>query len=226
MKTKLGKVTFISLCAFLVLYALYSINSIVLLYKTVNYDWNMIIDIYKVMDFGSIINSIHNFYIGPMISWTMVLIYTIIIGKGKRPKPFLYLITALAIFDGLLFTILAGYLSLPYVISIISCVIASFIFIAFIFAFLMLFFDYKKKKWSKAIYKTIVFTYIAQVTYFLAFMIINIFSIGISNVFKNFNVYTLLNYGSGIIAVIIYGLVLGYILFPEKYMKIEEPNEE
>ena len=137
MKTKLGRVTFISLCAFLVLYGLYNLYAIVVLYKICNYDWNIFIDGYKQMDFGPFINSIHNFYIGPMISWTIVLIYTIIIGKGTRPKSFVYLITALAIFDGLLFTILAGFLSLSYIRSIISSVITSFIFLAFIFVFLL-----------------------------------------------------------------------------------------
>ncbi len=225
MKNKLGKITFISLCAFLVLYGLYNLYAIVFLYKTVNYDLNMIIDGYKQMDFGSFINSIHNFYIGPMISWTMVLIYTIIIGKGKSPKPFVYLITALAIFDGLLFTILGGFLSLSYIRSIISSAIISLIFIAFIFVFLMLFFDYKKKKWSNAICITAVLVYIADVIYYFVFFIIDIFSVGISNVFMNMIAY-ILYCGSWMIAIIIYGLVLGYILFPEKYIKIEEPNEE
>ena len=36
----------------------------------------------------------------------------------------------------------------------------------------------------------------------------------------------ILHYGSIMTAIIIYGLVLGYILFPEKYIKKEDRNEE
>ncbi|MBQ7765757.1 MAG: hypothetical protein IJ397_02810 [Lachnospiraceae bacterium] len=225
MKTKLGKLTFISLCAFLVLYAFYNIFSNIMLFKTINYDWDMYLDIYEMMNWGQRINFIHNWYIGPMISWTMVLIYTIIIGKGNRANPVVYFITALAIFDGFLFVILNEFLSSSYMISIISTVMTSFIWIAFVFVFLMLFLDYKKKKRSKVICKAVVFAYIGRVIYFFVDFIFNIFRVGISGFLMNFSDY-ILHYGSIMIAIIIYGLVLGYIIFPEKYIKKEDRNEE
>lgn len=225
MKTTLGKVTSISLCAFLVLYAFYNVFSNIMLFKTTNYDWDMYLDIYKTMNLGQRINFIHNWYVGPMISWTMVLIYTIIIGKGKRAKPVVYFITALAIFDGFLFVILNEFFSSSYMISIISTVMTSLIWIVFVYIFLMLFLDYKKKKWSKVICKTVVFAYIVRVIYFFVALIFNIFRVGISNLFMNLSDY-ILHYGSIMTSIIIYGLVLGYILFPEKYIKKEEQNGE
>ena len=225
MKTKLGKVTFISLCAFLVLYAFYNVFSIIMLFKTVNYDWDMYLDIYEMMNLGQRINYIHNWYVGPIISWTIVFIYTIIIGKGNRAKPVVYFITALAIFDGFLFAILNEFLSSSYMISIIFTVMSSFILLVFVFVFLMLFLDYKKKKWSKVICNTVIFAYIGRVICFFVTFIFNIFRVGISNFFMNFSNF-ILHYGSIMIAIIIYGLVLGYILFPEKYIKKEDRNEE
>lgn len=224
MKSKLGKVTFVSLCAFLGLYALYIIFSILMFLRLCNFDLEYFFYFCNKMSILENVEMVHRWLAGPMICWSVFLIYAIIIAKGIRVKRFVYIITALAIFDNLLFIIIFDTIYVNEFSSIIFNIFFCLILIAYTVCFVLLFADAKKHKMTKIIRITAVAAVVCLVVYdgvtFFSATVRQMLQMSQFNFDYIFGM--LLSYASYSILLVVAGLVLGYILFPEKYLVTEE----
>lgn len=224
MKNKLGKVTFASLCAFLGLYALYNIYGLWTLIKMM-ISLELFSDLSNasnILDFMSL-NIVINWFVGPMICWMVFLLYTIIIGRGKKVKPIVYIITASAILCDLIFGIVCSDIGYDF-LSALFTVIFRAISCAYIVILILLFVNDKKDKLNKIIKITVISTYIcalinevAAFTYDCLRQVIIFEEIDFNNICS-----IVLWHGNRFLVVVILGLVLGYILYPEKYLITEQ----
>lgn len=223
MKNKLGKLTFGILCSFLVVYVFYNIYSAVRYYKMMD-AMNTIFHLFNEDElFGEIYagtsSQIFSMLIGPVICWLVALIYTVTIGSGKRVNRVVYIITALAVLSNLIFS----YFNVGSILSIVFLLI---VFAAFV-SIILLCVLHKNLKMKKTMNITLIFVYGCAVFYEVINCIIKmlnlfVFSnrVGLSNL-----VDTMLYCGMIFVSLIVAGLVLGYVLFPEKYMSVEEQSE-
>ena len=231
MKNKLGKLTFGMLCSFLVLYIFYNIYSMFTFLK-IMYELSILSDIFNLENFLSeilggfggfrgICSLSFSFLIGPVICWLVALIYTIVIGLNKRVNITVYIITAVAILFNLFGAVLSNGL-----LPILKIVFILILFAAFL-TFILLCIFYKKNNMKKTMNIAIISVYCCAIVFEIINFLIEIASILINISYLNFNnVFSnLLWYGIIFISLIVGGLVLGYILFPEKYLKTEEQNE-
>lgn len=222
MKNRLGKVTFGLLCSFLVVYLLYNVYSLWTFFKMMG-DWETFIYMCNTLKFTGLISIIHNFLVGPTICWAIGLIYTIIIGKGKPVNRFVYMITALAVFDNLFFAIFP-FDKITGFFYIFMEVFFWFILIAYCICFVLLFVQDKKQKNIKTIRIALISTYICTFVYGIIGFIYNIarhLIVSTEIVFYNVCSIFLWN-GLRFVLFVIGGLVLGYILFHQKYFKKQE----
>ncbi len=224
MKKMLGKVTFGLLCAFLVLYIFYNIYSLGAFFKIMGAEETFKY-MFQSMNLMEMVCIIHNFFIGPLICWLIGLIYTIAIAQGKTVKRYIYLITALAIFDNLFFTIfpldnISGFF------TVFLDILFGLVLIAYCVCFILLFLHNKKQISQKSICCAFKIIYICTFVYgmigFVSDFVRQLF------VLKEIVLYNVFNFilwhGMRLVLFILGGLVLGYIFFPEKYIKTQEQN--
>lgn len=227
MKNRLGKVTFVLLCIFLAKCAFDIILSWRLVYMMG--DWDMIKAVVFSDGVVSFLRSLDNpFCVGNIICLAIVLVYTIKIIQNKRINRFVYVFTALAIlvdifFDTIYWNEMSGFGDI--FVCVLLFLLKCFCFISFI----LLFARYNNEKIKKAVRITLGSTYICTAIYFiingLIFLFFRVLSqyqyigdmISVSDVI----LWLLGGVIWPIFVLIVGGLVLGYILFPEKYIKIE-----
>lgn len=231
MKNKLGKLTFGILCSFLVLHILYNI------YSTVSF-FNIMHELYILSDlfneeqilsdilrsfggFGGICSLIFSILIGPFICWLVALVYTIVIGLNKRVNVTVYIITAVAILLNLFDAIISNGLS-----PVLKIVFILILFAAFLSFILLCVFN-KIDNMKKTMKITMISVYCCAIVFEIINFLVEIASILINISYLSFNsVFSnLLWFGMIFISLIVAGFVLGYILFPGKYLSVEEQSE-
>jgi len=221
MKKKLGKLTFGMLCLFLVVYIFYNIYNLVCYYIMLK-EMNVLLYMFTDMEFSTTCHLIFTSLIGPVICWFVALIYTVIIGRNRKVNCFVYIITALAILINLLGSSLSGGLSPVLNIMFILILFAAFV------SFILLCVFHKNQSMKKKMNITMISVYGCAFVYEIIYYIIEMVSLLVNKYYFDLAnvVNSILYCGMIFISLIIGGLVLGYILFPEKYLKTEEQNGE
>lgn len=217
MKNKLGQITFLLSCLYAILFICVSICDVWVL--SVRYDgWDNIIDMCISTGIYAMIKMIGEYVVVPIICCIVSLIYVIKIGQNKKINRFIYIITALAILVEMfvyIYTNINSYLnSVPILPLLIRC--------GFFLTFVLLYIDYTKNFLRKIIYVIVGCSFIGNVVYMIMHYI-NILT-PIRQIIETEQglelIYIYLNYLIlPALSLIVSGLVLYYILFPEKYLK-------
>ena len=219
MKNKFGQITFFLICIFIVLFVLVRIYAVWMF--GIRFDgWNNIIDMSLSNGNYTLIKMIGEYFVIPIICCIVSLIYVIKIGQNKKINRFTYIITSMAILVEMffyIFTNINGYLN---GIPILPLLLRS----GFLFAFVLLYTDYTKNLFRKIIIMIVVCSYITTVMY-MAMRYINTLTAIRKSVDMLQGLEILIMCLDYLIlpalGLIVIGLVLCYILFPEKYLKSE-----
>lgn len=220
MKNKLGQITFFLTCIFIILFVLVRIYVVWIF--GIRFDgWNNIIDMSLSNGNYTLIKMIGEYFVIPIICCIVSLIYVIKIGQNKKINRFTYIITAMAILVELFFYIFTNINSYLNGIPILPLLLRS----GFLFAFVLLYIDYTKNLFRKNIFVIAVCSYITTVIYMVMRYINTLTSIrksvemlqGLEILIMYLDYLILPAFG-----LIVIGLVLCYILFPEKYLKSEK----
>ncbi len=227
MKNRLGKVTFVFICIFLAKCVFDIILSWRLVYMMG--DWDMIKAVIFSDGVISFLKALDNIFgVGNIICLAIALVYTMKIIQSKRINRFVYVFTALAIlvdifFDTIYWNEISGFG------DVFVCVLLFLLKCTCFISFILLFARYNNEKMKKTVRITLGCTYICTAIYFiingLIFLFFSVLSqyqyigdmISVSDVI----LWILGGVIWPIFVLIVGGLVLGYILFPEKYIKIE-----
>ncbi len=219
MKNKLGQITFWLTCLFVLLFICVSICNVWIL--SIRFDgWNNIFDMCLSMGNYIMIKMIGENFVVPIISCIVSLIYVIKIGQNKKINRFVYIITAMAILVEMFFYIFSNINSYLNSVLILPFLLRS----GFLFAFVLLYIEYTKNFFRKIIYVIVGGSFISSVIYMIMYYI-NI----ITSIRQNIEIlhglellYMYLDYLIlPALGLIVSGLILCYILFPEKYLKSE-----
>ncbi len=227
MKNRLGKVTFVFICIFLAKCAFDIILSWRLVYMMG--DWDMIKEVIFMDGVVSFLKALDNiFCVGNLICLGTVLIYTIKIKQCKRINRFVYMFTALAIlvdifFDTIYWNEISGFG------DVFVCILLFLLKCTCFISFILLFVHYDNVKMKKIVGIILGCTYICTAIYFLISCTSFLFSAVLSQyqyIGDMISVSDVILWILGgviwpIFELIVGGLVLGYILFHEKYIKIE-----
>ncbi len=216
MKNKLSKITLLLTCIFIILFVLVRIYTVWML--GVRFDgWNNIIDMCLLMEDYAIVKMIGENFVIPTICCIVSLIYVIKIGQSKRINRPVYIITTMAILVEMLFYIYSNINSYLNSVPILPLLFRS----GFLLAFVLLFMDCSKQLLRKMIYIVLGCLFVGAVIYMIMDYKNNLTSImqsvemlqGLEKIYMYLETLILPVWG-----VIVSGLVLCYILFPEKYL--------
>ncbi len=217
MKNKLRKITFLLTCIFTILFVWVRIYTVWMF--GVRYDgWSNIIDMCLLMEDYVIVKTIGEYFVMPIICCIVSLIYVIKIGQSKRINRFVYIITAMAILVETLFYIFSNINSYLNSVPILPLLFRS----GFLLAFVLLFIDCSKQLLRKMLYIVLGCSFVGTVIYMIMNYKNNLTSImqsvemlqGLEIIYMYLEFLIL-----PVLGLIVSGLVLCYILFPEKYLK-------
>lgn len=217
MKNKLGQITFLLTCIFTILFVLVRIYTVWML--GIRFDgWNNIINMCLSIDDYAMIKIIGENFVVPIICFSVSLIYVIKIGQNKRISRFTYIIMAIAILVEIFFYIFTNINSYLNSVPILPLLFRS----GFLLVFVLLYIDYTKNLFRKIIYVIAGYSFISTVIYMIMYYINNLTSIrqsvemlqGLELICMYLGYLILPTLG-----LMVSGLVLCYILFPEKYLK-------
>ncbi len=225
MKNRLGKVTCVFLCIFLAKCAFDIILSWRLVYMMG--DWDMIKAVIFSDGVVSFLKALDNILcVGNIICLAIVLVYTMKIIQSKRINRFVYVFTALAIlvdifFDTIYWNEISGFG------DAFVCVLLFLLKCTCFISFILLFARHNNVKMKKIVSIILGCTYICAAIYFLISCTSFLFSAVLSQyqyIGDMISVSDVVLWICGgviwpIFELIVGGLVLGYILFPEKYIK-------
>ena len=219
MKSKLRKITFWLLCVFIVLYAF---TKICMVWELGNRfgGWRNIIDMSLSGGTYVIIKIFGESFALPIIYGIVCFVYLIEIKQKNRIRRYVSAVTALAILIEMLFFIIANLGSYHNSIPILPLLLRSGFFLGFV----LLFIDYAKHSLQKILYFVLGCSFIGTGIYWIAG-----FKNGLAAIMQNtemeqgfVTIYIYLEYLIlPILGLVVSGLILGYILFPEKYFTKE-----
>lgn len=217
LKSKLGKITFLLLCVFIVLYVFMEICTVWMLGDRFD-GWRNIIDMSLSGGTYVIIKIFGESFALPIISSIVCFIYLIEIRQGRRIHRFVFAVTALAILAEMLFFIITNLGSYLNSVPILPLLLRSGFFLGFV----LLFIDYAKQSLKKILYFVLGCSFAGSVIYWMVG-----FKNGLASIMQNIemerglvSVYIYLeSLILPILGLVVSGLVLGYILFPEKYFR-------
>ena len=227
MKNTLGKSTFLLICISVILYIFITIASIWSL--SVSFDgWGNIVNMSISMGMGNyfLVKMIGENFVIPFIVCMVSLWYLIVIGQGKRIERPVYMITALALLVEMIFFIyrmINSYYMQSSEYYHYSVPITQFIIrVGFLLAFILLFTDNSRQVLKKPIYLILGCSYAGAV----AFLIISLKnSLSALLQYQETEQGLILLYGYTedflfpVVSILTCGLLIGYILFPERYLE-------
>ncbi len=208
-KTRLGKITFVLICVCLVLFIVVKIWDVWGLGRALGGFENMTKFMATASGQGKVASVLIFFgktFVIPII-WTLVgLLYVFAIKKCKPIKQSVCLASALAVLAELILLVMGGN---RYFWQLTTR-------ICFIIVFALLFLELKKSGLRRGIYIAFGLTYMLTLVYVIRYVISMIRVLNIETVFYAIFAYILLP--MVFLSVVI--LVLGYILFPKKYIEV------
>lgn len=217
LKNKLGKITCLLLCVFIVLYFLIEICTVCMLGDRFD-GWRNIIDMSLSGGAYVIIKIFGESFALPIICGIVCFIYLIEIRQEKRIHRFVFAVTALAIMVETLFFIITNLGSYHNSVPIFPLIFRGGFFLGFV----LLFIDYAKQSLKKVLYFVMGCSFVGTLIYLMMS-----FKDSLTAIMQNIEmerglvtIYIYLEYFIlPILGLVVSGLVLGYILFPEKYFR-------
>lgn len=216
-KTIWGKITFYLICVFVIMYILVKISTVWMLGVRFG-GWNNIIDMCRSIGGYSTVKFISKNFIVPIICSTVCLIYVIEIGRSKIISRFVFGVTALALLVEMLFYILDNMNSYYNMVPFLPLLLK----IGFFLAFVLFFTGYTTQLLQKILYVVLGCSFVGTAIYLITYYKHNLTSI-IQNTESSQGIEIIYVYSEyfilPVLGLVVCGLVLCYILFPEKYFK-------
>lgn len=181
--------------------------------------WNNIVDMCLSMEDYAIVKTLGENFVMPIICCIVCLIYVLKIGKSKVINRLVYIITTMAILVEMLFYFYSNINSYLNSVPILPLLFRS----GFLLAFVLLFINSSKQLLKKSLYIVLGCSFVGTVIYMVMAYKKNFTSImqsaemlqGLELVYFYLEFLILPALG-----LIVSGLILCYILFPEKFMKL------